>query len=425
MAETQTAASASSVKKIVVIGGSYGGISAAHYTLKHTISELPNSKVYQVVLVSTTAEAFCRPAAPRAMLGDEFFDQKKLFVSIPAQFAHYPKENFQFIQGSATAWDHAKRTVTVALAGEGGEEVLEYHALVIATGASTTSPLLGFNAGDEKTLKRLWKKFRDEIKNAKSVVIAGGGPAGIEVAGELGDHLNGRPSWFSSKLVNPKVSITVVTSGSQILPLLRQHIAQTAEDQLAKVGVTVIKGIKVTSTSPLDSGSTADTLVTKTKVSLSDGRELQADLYIPATGMTANTAFVQDKNLLAEDGRIIVNPSTLRVLNAGDRTYAVGDVANAHRPAVHLFSKALPVLGSNIKRDLFLADSDIESTSKIIPEEKKYVEDTRETQLVPIGTSVAVGAAMGWRFPSFLIWLIKGRDYWLWTTPNMWSGNQW
>ena len=33
-------------------------------------------------------------------------------------------------------------------------------------------------------------------------------------------------------------------------------------------------------------------------------------------------------------------------------------------------------------------------------------------------------AAMGWRIPSFLVWLIKGRDYWLWTTGDLWSGKQ-
>jgi apoptosis-inducing factor 2 len=412
-----------SVKNIVIIGGSYGGISAAHYTLKNTIPKLPSPKSYKVTLISTASEAFNRPAAPRAMLGDEFFDQKKLFVPISEQFAKYPKESFQFIKGTATEWDHTARTVKITSAE--GDEVVEYHALVIATGCSTTSPLLGFNSEDETSLKQIWKTFRSALKDVKSIVIAGGGPAGIEVAGELGEHLNGRASFLSSALSDPKVSITVVTSGAQILPILRPSIAKKAEEQLAKVGVKVIKGVKVTGTTPPDSGSTVAALVKSTKVTLGDGQELDADLYIPATGMTANTSFVQDKALLAKDGRIIVDAGTMRVLNAGDRVYAVADVSTAHRPAIHIFTEALPVLGSNIKRDLFLADTDVAAKSKEVPEEKKYTEDTTETQLVPIGKGAGVGSAMGWQLPSWMVWAIKGRDYWLWTTGGLWNGSKW
>jgi hypothetical protein len=56
---------------------------------------------------------------------------------------------------------------------------------------------------------------------------------------------------------------------------------------------------------------------------------------------------------------------------------------------------------------------------------KLFEEDVRETQLVPIGTKKGVGAAMGWRLPGWLVWVIKGRDYWIWTTGRLWSGRQW
>ena len=55
----------------------------------------------------------------------------------------------------------------------------------------------------------------------------------------------------------------------------------------------------------------------------------------------------------------------------------------------------------------------------------EFVDDTREMQLVPIGRSKGVGAAMGYRVPSIMVWAIKGRDYWLWTTGKLWDGRQW
>jgi NADH dehydrogenase FAD-containing subunit len=345
------------------------------------------------------------------------FDQEKLFVSVPKVFEQYPKGSFRFINGSATELDHTNRTVSVSTA-LGNIEKIDFHALVIATGASTPSPLLGLNR-DDAFLRTNWAAFRKALPTAKSIVIAGGGPSGIETAGELGEHLNGRAGWLSSKLANPKVSITVVTAGPQILPALRPAIARKAEDYLAKVGVTVVKNARVTTVAPEGAGS--DSVAAKATLTLEDGTTLAADLYIPATGARPNTAFLHE-SLLAPDGRVDTNASTLRVDKAGPRVYAVGDVASYARPAIHIVLSAIPVLGANIKRDLLLASGAEESS---VGEDRVFKEDTRETQLVPIGKSKGVGAAMGYQLPSFMVWLIKGRDYWLWTTGGLWSGKQW
>jgi hypothetical protein len=81
---------------------------------------------------------------------------------------------------------------------------------------------------------------------------------------------------------------------------------------------------------------------------------------------------------------------------------------------------AIPVLNANIKRGLLIA-----AGQEVKGEDRLFNEDKRETNLVPIGRSKGVGAVMGYKVPSFLVWLIKGRDYWLWTTRNLWSGKQW
>ncbi|KAJ5657506.1 Oxidoreductase [Penicillium longicatenatum] len=407
-------------KNIVILGGSYAGVSTAHYLLKHAIPKLPDSSTYQVILVSASSEVLCRPACPRAMISDDLLPQDKLFVSIPEVFKKHPVNNFQFEHARAEHVDHTKRTVSIRYEkDEEDEKIIPFHALVIATGSSTPSPLLSLNK-DSAEIRAQWALFRDAMKKAKSIVIAGGGPAGIETAGELGEYLNGQPGWFAGKLENPKVEITVVTSASQILPLLRSSIAEKAEGYLARVGVTVVKGTKVTGVSPAESGTDL-ALPTKATVSLSDGTELDADIYIPAVGMTPNTSFL-DKTLLMSDGRVETNHSTLRVDKAGDRIYAVGDVGSYARPAVHSILNAVPVVCANIKRDLLLASGEREAS---LGAERSFKEDTRETQMVPIGRSKGVGAAMGYRLPSFLVWLIKGRDYWLWTTGDLWSGKQW
>jgi NADH dehydrogenase FAD-containing subunit len=410
-------ATLASEKKIVLLGGSYGGVSTAHYLLKHIVPHLPDKVSYQVIIVSTSVQAICRPACPRALISDDKFAQEKLFVNIPKVFEQYPKGSFRFVHGTATRLDHTNRTVSISLA-IGNTEMIDFHALVIATGASTPSPLLGLNQGDE-FLRTTWSKFRKSLPTAKSIVISGGGPAGIETAGELGEFLNGRAGSFSSKSANPKVPITVVSAGSTILPALRPAIAKKAEEYLAKVGVTVINNARVNAVAPPNAGT--ERVTTKATLTLEDGKKLHADLYIPATGTRPNTGFI-DQVLLREDGRINTNASTLRVDKAGPRIYAIGDASSYARPAVHLILDAIPVLCANIKRDLLLATGKEESS---VGGDRVFKEDTRETQMVPIGKSKGVGAALGYQLPSFMVWLIKGRDYWLWTVADLWSGKKW
>jgi NADH dehydrogenase FAD-containing subunit len=116
----------------------------------------------------------------------------------------------------------------------------------------------------------------------------------------------------------------------------------------------------------------------------------------------------------------MANSQTFRVSEI-TRVYAIGDCSSAFRPAVHNIAAAIPTLAANIYRDLLFANG----IKTDVPEDRLFKEDTRETQMVPIGTKGGVGASWGWVFPSWAVWLLKGRDYWLWTTPALWSGKQW
>lgn len=407
-------------KNIVVLGGSYGGVSAAHNILKHTFPHLPKPDDYQLVMISTSAQAMNRPGTPRAMISDSMFDQSRFFVSVPAQFAQYPKGSYRFIKGAAVELDHKNRTVSYRTT-RGRVEQLPYHALVIATGGSTPSPLFSWNK-DEETLRASWAAVRQALPSARTIVVAGGGPTSIEVAGELGEYLNGHAGAFSGALARPKVRITVVASDSRILPVLRPGLAEKAEAMLAKVGVTVLKGAKVTSVAPEGSGTEA-AVATKTVVTLEGGQTLEADLYIPAYGLRYNTGFVASE-LLTPQGRVATNTATLRVDAAGPRVYALGDAASAARPAVHLVLAQVPVLAANLKRDV-LREAGDDAAAAAPAEDRLFKEDTRETQMVPIGKGRGIGAGAGYALPSFMVWLIKGRDYWLWTTANLWNGKQW
>jgi NADH dehydrogenase FAD-containing subunit len=378
---------------ILILGASYGGLSTTHYLLKHVLPSLPN---YNIILVGASTQAICRPACPRAMLSDSFFDQTKLFVDIDAQLAQYPKDQVKFVQGCATHVDHERRVASIKRSDDASEATIEFHTLVIATGASTVSPLLS----NETARAAAWQSFREELKDARRIVVAGAGPTGVEIAGELGFFLRAR-----------EVGITLISSRARILPSLRPDIRAAAKTRLKDLGVTLLVSTKV---KRYDSA-------TKTVV-LGTGDVMEnVDIYIPATGTTPDTSFLST-SLLAADGRVRTNPATLRVDAAGPRIYAVGDCSDAYRPAIHNILASVPILGENIKRDL-LVHAGMKSSSE--GEDRMFKEDTRETQLIPIGQSKGVGVMMGWRVPSWVVWLIKGRDYWVWTTGRIWSGRMW
>jgi apoptosis-inducing factor 2 len=120
------------------------------------------------------------------------------------------------------------------------------------------------------------------------------------------------------------------------------------------------------------------------------------------------------------------NKKTLRVDAAGPRVYAIGDAGNYSRGAIHLIYEAVPVVATNLQRDLqaYTSASD-ENLNKPKGPDREFKEDTSETQFVPVGRSKGVAAVMGWRVPSFLVWLMKGRDFLLWSVPSIATGDKW
>ena len=94
------------------------------------------------------------------------------------------------------------------------------------------------------------------------------------------------------------------------------------------------------------------------------------------------------------------------------RIYATGDASSFARPAIHNIISAVPILCANL--ECHLAGG----------EDRVFRPDERQTQFVLLGRRKAVGAAIGWSLPRFVVRLLKSA-YWLWTTPNVWSSAQW
>ncbi|KGO75835.1 hypothetical protein PITC_032810 [Penicillium italicum] len=177
-------------------------------------------------------------------------------------FEQHSDNTFRIIRGTATELNHQDRYIAVSLK-DGSTEKLEYHALVIAAGASTVSPPLGLNR-DSGSLRGACNAFRKALPSAKQIFVAGRGPVDLETPAPTGESQS---------------PITLVTVGPQILPALRPAIADKVERFLVLLGGTVIKGAPFITVSPPGAGTGGD-LTTNATVTLQDGKTFGAGLFM-------------------------------------------------------------------------------------------------------------------------------------------------
>ncbi|KAK5134114.1 hypothetical protein LTR08_006889 [Meristemomyces frigidus] len=386
-------------RNIVILGTSFAGLSIAHYLAKHTLPQLQQAKdaKYAIHLVDPSTHFWWHIAAPRELVSVKEMKHEDCFVDCMAGFKQYPalKDSIIFHQGSAAGLDINARTVAIKT-HEGGSETLEYYALVIATGIRSPTPLTTLQ-GDHTISQRALEEMNKTLATAKDVVISGGGSVGVETAGEIATHLNG------------KAKITLITGSDRLLPELRKSLGIKAQTMLEKVGVTVLYNTRVQGSEKTSDG--------KTEIKLDNGQTMTADAYIPAIGVQPNTDFLPE-SLKIQGGYVATNGETLRVDAAGPRVYAAGDVTKVNKGGLLLLQGAIPVLGANMGHDL-LSDAGVGKVA-----ERKYVRKDTETQLVPIGAKTGVGAVFGWQMPGFAISMIKGKDYFLKTMPDITEGRK-
>ncbi|KAF2848782.1 FAD/NAD(P)-binding domain-containing protein [Plenodomus tracheiphilus IPT5] len=387
-----------SAESIVILGGSFAGIGAAHYALRHVIPKLPKKQgvSYNVIMVNPSTDMYWRIAAPRAAVSKEMMPPSKTFYPIAPAFS-YAASQFKLVQGSATHIDPAGQTVSVTTP-TGEQQTIPYAALVVATGFTSPSPLFTQKT-DAKALQSVYGEFQSSLKGAKRIVIGGGGPVGVETAGEVSEILNGKPGWFAPSFPkDPKANITLISGDKKLLPILRASLGQTAETYLNRLGCEVTYNTRVVSTSKTGS---------KTLVELSNGETINADIYIDATGTRPNTSFLP-KEWLNSRNRLACNEKTLRVehATAGPRIYALGDAASYTRGGVMDMADAIPVAMCNLRTDLIA-----HLTGKAPTGDRHYTANLKESQVVPIGTQKGVGAFGGNKLPSQMVWMMKGRDY--------------
>jgi NADH dehydrogenase len=296
--------------KIVIIGGGFAGINLS--------LDLAKNKSYEVILVDKNNYNFFPPLIYQ--VATAFLEPSS--ISYPFRKLFRGKGNLQFRLGELQKILPDQNKVILS----NGE--LEYDYLVFATGAETN--FFGMqnvkeNAIAMKTLddaiemrNKLLQQMEqatvstdeEDVKKRLTVVIAGGGPTGVEVSGMFAEMRNGILRKEYPELAGRGSEIYLVDGGSALLSPMSEQSQKDTYEALRDMGVIIKLNTHV-------KDFVNDTVV------LGNGEQIPAKTLIWAAGVTAKVfegipaeCYGRGRRMLVDEYNKLIGISNI---------YAIGD----------------------------------------------------------------------------------------------------
>ncbi|HEX4411377.1 MAG TPA: NAD(P)/FAD-dependent oxidoreductase [Xanthobacteraceae bacterium] len=297
--------------RIVIVGAGFAGMYAALSAARLRESEGVTSNKLEIALVAPQPTLVVRP---------RLYEPMPETLTAPLQDV-LRAIDVTYVQGSVEKVDTALRALEIVDAS-GRTQSLSYDRLVVACGSRLFRPnipgLAQFSFGvdqldDAVTLDKHLQSLahRPASKARDTVVVAGAGFTGIEVATEM-------PARLRAILgVTAKPRVVIIERNNVVVPDLGSSARPVVEEALRKQGLEVRLGAGVTS-------------VDKAGVSLSNGERIESETVVWAAGMRASpltARFPAERDGL---GRLIVDqdlriPSLAGVFATGDAAKAASD----------------------------------------------------------------------------------------------------
>jgi len=299
-------------KHIVVIGGGFSGL--------NFINSLYKTDAYHITLVDKNNYNYFTPLVYQVATG--FLEPSS--ISYPFRKI-LKKKKVSFRLASLQRIDPAENTVYLS---DGG--VLTYDYLVIAAGSKTNffgNESIQANSFSLKGIddalhmrNELIKKMESaaiendpiERKRLMTIVIAGGGPTGVEVAGMLAEMRKFILQKDYPNLDAEEQDIYIVDGAPHLLLPMSDKTHEAAYAALHKLGVRIILNTQV---KQFKDG----------KVELSDGTAIESRTLIWSAGVTSNTFEGISPEHLGRGGRILTDINNK--VTGYDNIYAIGDLS--------------------------------------------------------------------------------------------------
>ncbi|XP_070420993.1 ferroptosis suppressor protein 1 isoform X8 [Equus przewalskii] len=345
---------------VVIVGGGFGGIVAAS---KLQALNIP------FVLVDMKDSFHHNVAALRASVESGF--AKKTFISYSVTF----RESFR--QGLVVEIDLKNQTVLL----EDGE-ALPFSHLILATGSTGPFPGKFNQVSSQQVAIQLYEDMVTQVQRAQSIVVVGGGSAGVEMAAEI-------------KTDYPEKEVTLIHSqmalaDKELLPCVRQEVKEI----LLRKGVQLLLSERVSNLEELPFNEYRECI----KVQTDKGTEVTTNLVIVCNGIKINSFAYRSAfdSHLASTGALRVN-KYLQV-EGYSHIYAIGDCADVKEPkmayhaSLHANVAVANIINSMQQRPL-----------------KAYVPGSL-TFLLALGRNDGVGQISGFYVGRLMVRLAKSRD---------------
>jgi apoptosis-inducing factor 2 len=304
-----------SAKKSVAIYG--GGIAGA--VLANRLS-----RDFDVVLVDPHDYFEVPMAAPRNLVKPDFAEAAIVPFALAIPFVRH--EQAKLVKMT--------RAGGIIECDDGRLTQITGDVSVLATGTRFPNQLMRAYGGAGNHRKEFYRSYNARLHRAQRVLIVGGGPIGVETAGEISE-------------VFPNKSVTILESGSRLLMGTSAEAAAHAASVLAGRGVNIVTGERLEgSERPTD-----DIFRDGGEAVTSGGRVISYDLMIWCTGGRPDTSYMDDDfpDVLDTNRRIMVTPGLTVV--GEQRLFAIGDVTNLSENKMALHTKGhVKVVETNIRR---------------------------------------------------------------------------
>jgi len=197
----------------------------------------------------------------------------------------------------------------------GRNEPIHFDYLVIATGSSYAFPGKVAAVESSKAIN-LYDTLREKIEKSHQILIIGGGPVGVELAGEIATDFPGK-------------DITLVHSQTTLIQpnVFNEKFYIRAQEKLEKLNVKIILNDRIELSNNKDLNYIEGK---KTYTTQKSKTNITADLTFICTGTRIN-----NKSLLNSPFKARINPQTGRIIvnnylqvDGYENIFAIGDISD-------------------------------------------------------------------------------------------------
>ena len=288
--------------KVVIVGGVAGGATAAARLRR--LDETAEIVVFE----RSGCVSYANCGLPYS-IGGVIEDEAELTLQTPESFSRRFRVQMK-VHHEVTGIDRAAKTVTVHNLETGETFTESYDKLLLAPGAKPTQPALPGTGLDRLfTLRTVEdtlciRRFVDE-RHPRSVVLAGGGFIGLELAENLREL---------------GLDVTIVQRPRHLMTPFDPDMAALLHAEVRAHGIHLALGHTVEGFADTNGG---------VQVLLKDEAPLQADMVVLAIGVTPDSHLAADAGLeLGLKGSILVND---RMQTSDPDIYAVGDAVQVRQ----------------------------------------------------------------------------------------------